>query len=565
MPGFLNYGKYSKLDHSSSGSVNEMASNYGPAFCTSPPPLDAENADDFDVDDLEVGFGRLRSMTGNLDEDDDVCGASDRWPFPSGFISDSAQTELADNVHVRPPEDVNRGEDDFSSFEGHEVKPDIQTTDDCIATLDNEFVDEQDSDICVASQSDDVLQVHSRLSIESSDSNEARVEDVSGHGDDDDEPEEQDFDDFTSFQTSNNTDSNNFDARSENTFPAPTTVVVEQPTDVRCSSAEEFSDFQDARLASSPPVHRDDEGPVQNSGDENDEQEFGNFATFDDSPCGGAGEDETWGDSTAQVGLGPAADSEDIQFGDFDSAPCDVTEFQKEDVNDDQLDRLISLAFPRPPSPTSPTFESMVQAEPDRDSIWNDLWDFMNTNALTYQWSQSRANRMLLESLHVESRISLPNCGWNSSVPAFASTLTAAPLEPTKASLNGEKLIPPPVAAAEVRTSSTDSTRDATSTTIPPVKFDWNGSGLVNPLDGVDDAFLRVVADDQGLAPSLSGRPSPSPIVQKILRDSSAKEAKRRPPRAALSEEAQRVIASLPDLSFLGARVLMFPIRSQLP
>lgn len=59
---------------------------------------------------------------------------------------------------------------------------------------------------------------------------------------------------------------------------------------------------------------------------------------------------------------------------------------------------------------------------------------------------------------------------WNSSAPKFAANLGLSPLEPMKV------------------TSSTSSDSDGKATKsvfeVPAAQFDWNSSGLINPLDG---------------------------------------------------------------------------------
>lgn len=58
---------------------------------------------------------------------------------------------------------------------------------------------------------------------------------------------------------------------------------------------------------------------------------------------------------------------------------------------------------------------------------------------------------------------------WNSLMPRFAANLSESPLEPIKSTgkNNMEKI--------ENSTSKND---------VPAVQFDWNVSGLVNPLEG---------------------------------------------------------------------------------
>lgn len=66
---------------------------------------------------------------------------------------------------------------------------------------------------------------------------------------------------------------------------------------------------------------------------------------------------------------------------------------------------------------------------------------------------------------------------WNSSAPKFAANLGMIPLEPMK-----------------LNTTISSDTSDNKSTLkiasdLPAAQFDWNTSGLINPLDGMNNTF----------------------------------------------------------------------------
>jgi hypothetical protein len=68
---------------------------------------------------------------------------------------------------------------------------------------------------------------------------------------------------------------------------------------------------------------------------------------------------------------------------------------------------------------------------------------------------------------------------WNSSssnVPRFAANLSFSPIEPIKPSDGGQKLSSENLSTAVLQPSKAE--------TVPEADFDWNTSGLVNPLDG---------------------------------------------------------------------------------
>lgn len=67
-------------------------------------------------------------------------------------------------------------------------------------------------------------------------------------------------------------------------------------------------------------------------------------------------------------------------------------------------------------------------------------------------------------------------------MPRFAANLGFSPLEPMKTSLTPTSAISTP---ASVQSCSGGAAKSTGSTDIPDVQFDWNSSGLVNPLDGM--------------------------------------------------------------------------------
>ncbi|XP_018578456.1 uncharacterized protein LOC108916643 [Anoplophora glabripennis] len=108
------------------------------------------------------------------------------------------------------------------------------------------------------------------------------------------------------------------------------------------------------------------------------------------------------------------------------------------------------------------------------DFIFNELKDITETNALTYLWSKSASQNMLLKALNIDARNILYGASWNPSMPRFAANLGLTPLEPIKTEIS------PCTLKSSPSTSSQPSSSD-----IPSAQFDWNGSGLVNPLDSV--------------------------------------------------------------------------------
>ncbi|XP_034184705.2 aftiphilin isoform X1 [Osmia lignaria lignaria] len=118
-----------------------------------------------------------------------------------------------------------------------------------------------------------------------------------------------------------------------------------------------------------------------------------------------------------------------------------------------------------------------IEAQPlisETDKVWKSIKNVEETNALTYQWANSSSNKMLLNSLGIDSRNILFGPRWNPNVPRFAANLGFTPLEPIKATTDIQS----------ATTSNINKTQTSTnSEEVPAAQFDWNSSGLVNPLE----------------------------------------------------------------------------------
>ncbi|XP_035665230.1 aftiphilin-like isoform X5 [Branchiostoma floridae] len=189
--------------------------------------------------------------------------------------------------------------------------------------------------------------------------------------------------------------------------------------------------------------------------------------------------------------------------------------------------------------------------------LWDSLKDIDSTHALSFTWTQSQERERLLCSLGVDTRnILLPG---KKALPAYAASLGM--LEPTKGPLQ-------PVSAAEKITSLTVDEpvqlKDNSKESIPPAEFDWDSSGLVNPLDAPLDAALMGLGLD--LSPSLAPPPGSKPqsttynsLMASIKTSATITTPLRKDVDKDLSEEARGIMSRLPDLSFMTAKVLMFP------
>ncbi|XP_012256725.2 uncharacterized protein LOC105686451 isoform X3 [Athalia rosae] len=135
-----------------------------------------------------------------------------------------------------------------------------------------------------------------------------------------------------------------------------------------------------------------------------------------------------------------------------------------------KIEDIITNMFPIVPNVEETELKKLVEKS---DKIWEGVRSIEETNALTYHWSNSASNNTLLGALGIDSRNILFGPRWNHNIPRFAANLGFTPLEPIKA-LSEQQT---------VGTSNSKLQGSQTSEEVPAAQFDWNSSGLVNPLD----------------------------------------------------------------------------------
>ncbi|XP_044148182.1 aftiphilin isoform X1 [Bufo gargarizans] len=274
-----------------------------------------------------------------------------------------------------------------------------------------------------------------------------------------------------------------------------------------------------------------------------------------------------------------------------------------------RLERVILACFPPPPvaeidekiSPLDLLLCTEQQEETSKSrssaslhtevlDIWSELQDIHDAYGLKHQWGGSHSNKKLLRSLGIDTRNILftGNKKQPVIVPMYAAGLGM--LEPTKEPLK-------PLSAAEKIASIAQSSpvppdesicsSDQLQESLPPVQFDWSSSGLTNPLDAsggstllnldffgpVDDSGFNSTTTIPGVDPELyalttakvecsSASSKATDAFARLMSTAETTSTSARKPRRDenLSEEAAKVIASLPDLSFMHAKVLMFPV-----
>ncbi|XP_045074056.1 aftiphilin-like [Coregonus clupeaformis] len=134
-------------------------------------------------------------------------------------------------------------------------------------------------------------------------------------------------------------------------------------------------------------------------------------------------------------------------------------------------------------------------------------------------------------------------------VPVFAASLGM--LEPTKEPVRAASAATAQALPGSQETTTTSSIQQGAPQ--PWSQFDWSSSGLgINPLDGVDPELASDPS--RRLADTLNHLMSTMELTTTSTRKPHKDEEEQ------LSEEAARVICGLADLSFMKAKVLMFPI-----
>ncbi|XP_028299227.1 aftiphilin a isoform X2 [Gouania willdenowi] len=245
----------------------------------------------------------------------------------------------------------------------------------------------------------------------------------------------------------------------------------------------------------------------------------------------------------------------------------------------ERVQQLLQLLFPLSVSELKDSsvvsLRTLVKEHSSSDrAVWMKLQDVHEAEGLRYVWGGSHCNKALLSSLGIDTR-NILFTGQKKQpviVPMFAAGLGM--LEPTKEPVKF-------VSAAEMIASIGHTTTDThTQESLPPVQFDWSSSGLTNPLDANGSSSVLNLdffgpVEDSGSAPFTGVDPELFDLTTAKMEDSSSRvldafsrlmstmdrttSTRKLKKMETLSEEASSVLLSLPDLSFMGAKVLMFP------
>ncbi|XP_023869718.1 aftiphilin isoform X2 [Salvelinus sp. IW2-2015] len=334
-----------------------------------------------------------------------------------------------------------------------------------------------------------------------------------------------------------------------------------------------FADFSSAPVGADPDADAGwnafDE-PVQGQGEGNSWAAFGEEPTVN-APLETA-EDE-WQESEP-VAARPSSSHQISRRGSQPAALCSRLEKLFLDIFPDapalqvRVEVVPLKTLLEPPVRLQQEEHEMMSGMPDNgaegDVLWRQLLDIHEAFGLRHQWGGSHSNKTLLCFLGIDIR-NILFTGQKKQpviVPMYAASLGM--LEPTKEPvkpISAAEMITsiaqqaPPVAPAEIISTSPP---DTAQEVLPPVQFDWSSSGLTNPLDGVDPELYELTTAK--LDPSGSGTRVADAFARLMSTMEKTSTSTRKPRKEEnLSEETLKVIAGLPDLSFMQAKVLMFP------
>ncbi|XP_071244911.1 aftiphilin-like isoform X1 [Salvelinus alpinus] len=362
--------------------------------------------------------------------------------------------------------------------------------------------------------------------------------------------------------------------------------------------SDSFADFSSAPVGADPDA---DAGWNAFDEPEQGQEEGDSWAAFGEKPTTTApletGEDE-WQESEP-VAARPSSSHQISRRDSQSAALCSRLEKLFQEMFPDAPAPQVGVevvplkTLLEPPARLQQEEHEMKSGVPDNgDVLWRQLLDIHEAFGLRHQWGGSHSNKTLLCSLGIDIR-NILFTGQKKQpviVPMYAASLGM--LEPTKEPvkpISAAEMITsiaqqaPPVAPAEIISTSLP---DTAQEVLPPVQFDWSSSGLTNPLDASGGSSLLNLdffgpVEDSGpssstsipgvdpelyelttakLEPSGSGSRVADAFARLMSTMEKTSTSTRKPRKEEnLSEEALKVIAGLPDLSFMQAKVLMFP------
>ncbi|XP_021379990.1 aftiphilin-like isoform X4 [Mizuhopecten yessoensis] len=371
-----------------------------------------------------------------------------------------------------------------------------------------------------------------------------------------------DSDSFANFGTS-------FTSKSSENNSGTSAVV----TDETKSGSDSFAAFPSASAADGDHDDEDDWATFQApptldqvGAGSNDDEDFGEFEDFDNAGKPKGSSTSSAGDFATFKQPEPVAVKPVEKRTSREVINCCFPECDGTDLDDSATNKMPLLL--------DDCFNGDVAVEDKTTTgplIWLKLKSPNSTIEISKLWSDSHSNGKLFTTLRIDTRNILLGHR-KPSVPVYAANLTL--LEPTKG--------PTPPSETADTNKLVDMTKvddKPASQDLPPVQFDWTNSGLTNPLEGSehDIAAEIVVKEAEAVAKMgdewdwvfdselMHGQRDPKAAMQPLenilanLKSSSTIRPAR--PAENLTPEATKVITSLPSLSFMQARSLMFPFK----
>ncbi|XP_019964593.2 aftiphilin-like isoform X1 [Paralichthys olivaceus] len=262
-------------------------------------------------------------------------------------------------------------------------------------------------------------------------------------------------------------------------------------------------------------------------------------------------------------------------------------EEEEEEEEEEVLSLCAQLHIRHLPESEEEKTPELSDAQRVQRGLWWPHGEVHSAVGLQFQWGGSHTNSTLLRCLGVDTR-NIVFIGMKKqpiAVPAFASSLGM--LEPTKDTVpavctSGYPAVKvrQPAGPQNKQGPSSDSVQEA----LPSSQLDWSSRGLSSSQDGCCALNLDYFGPEEENRSSSSNSPPPGvdrelyeltiskletstdschlvDTLNRLMSDAeNTSTSVRKPPEdEELSAEAGRVIAGLPNLSFMKAKVLMFP------
>ncbi|TRY83813.1 hypothetical protein DNTS_035378 [Danionella cerebrum] len=321
------------------------------------------------------------------------------------------------------------------------------------------------------------------------------------------------------------------------------------------------------------------------------------FADFSAAPFGGAtaAEDDNW----AAFGTNEVPEADDESWATFEEEKSICSSKEQQDVeastapsSEDlqgctvdlscRIQQLFRSTFPLdiPPDASEilevlPLHTFLLAQDPPELRItrsctvhenplemWRHLQDILGTHGLKYKWAGSHSNKILLNCLGIRNILFTGDKKQPLIVPMFAAGLGM--LEPTKEPVKTPAS--PALTPSAPVAPSMAITIDAQGAGSSGLDLDYFGpvddcssdSDTDPPLPGVDPEIYEL--STAKMENNATGRNIADAFSKLMESFDKTKTSARKPERdEEISEEALKVITLLPDLSFMQARVLMFP------